>query len=132
MCIRDSAGPGGNYLYFDFFELAIPSTSLPSYATNAQMTLATDWDTEHSLVLAPERTAGMIQVLGFTARQNHYCGALWFYELINPANVYATGTLVFTGTPMFGDEISVTIGTVGDLSSDITLTLSLIHISRRD
>jgi hypothetical protein len=120
------AGPDGNYLYFDFFELAIPSASLPSYAVNAQMTLATDWDTEHSLVLAPERTAGMIQSLGFTARQNHYCGALWFYELANPANVYATGTITFTGTPTFGDEISVTIGTVGDSSSDITLT-KLVH-----
>jgi hypothetical protein len=120
------AGPDGNYLYFDFFELAIPSTGLPSYTANTQMTLATDWDTEHSLVLAPERTAGMLELLGFTARENHYCGALWFYELVNPANVYATGTVTFTGTPTFGDEITVTIGTVGVPASDITLT-KLVH-----
>ncbi len=120
------AGPDGNYLYFDFFELALPSTDLPSYPANTEMTLATDWDTEHSLVLAPERTAGMIQALGFTARQNHYCGALWFYELVNPANVYAAATVTFAGTLMFGDEITVTIGTAGVPLSDINLT-KLVH-----
>jgi len=120
------AGPDGNYLYFDFFELAISSTDLPAYAPNTEMSLATDWDTEHSLVLAPERTAGMLALLGFTARQNHYCGALWFYELVNPANAYATGTVTFTGTPTFGDEITVTIGTVGAPLSDINLT-KLVH-----
>lgn len=121
------AGPDGNALYFDFFELAIPTSSLPSFANNPQMTLATDWDTQNSLPLAPERTAWMIDALGFTARQNHYCGALWFYELSNPANVYATGTVTFTGTPNFGDEISVTIGTAGDPSSNIVLT-KLVHM----
>ena len=121
------AGPSGNAVYFDFFELAIPSTALPTYAANPAMTLATDWDTQNSLPLAPERTAWMIDSLGFTARQNHYCGALWFYELTNPANVYATGTVTFMGTPNFGDEISVTIGTAGDPSSDIVLT-KLVHM----
>ena len=62
------------------------------------MTLATDWDTEHSLALAPERTAWMIDSLGFTGRQNHYVGALWFYELVRTGNVYASGTVTFTGT----------------------------------
>jgi hypothetical protein len=120
------AGPAGNYLYFDFLEIALPTTTLPTVAANPAMTLATDWDTDQSQALAPERTAGMIQSLGFTARQNHYVGALWFYELSIPANVYATGTVTFTGTPTFGDEISVTIGTVGDSSSDIVLT-KLVH-----
>jgi hypothetical protein len=113
-------------LYFDFLELAIPSTSLPSYAANRQMTLATDWDTEHSLVLAPERTAGMLESLGFTARENHYCGALWFYELAIPGNVYGAGTVTFTGAPTFGDAITVTVGTVGVPASDIVLT-KLVH-----
>lgn len=121
------AGPTGNAVYFDFFELAIPTTALPANAVNPEMTLATDWDTQNSLPLAPERTAWMIDSLGFTARQNHYVGALWFYELTNPSNVYATGTVTFTGTPTFGDEISVTIGTAGDPSSDIVLT-KLVHM----
>ncbi len=55
------------------------------------MTLATDWDTEHSLALAPERTAWMIESLGFAGRQNHYVGALWFYELVEPGECLRVG-----------------------------------------
>ena len=54
----------------------MPTSALPTLAANASMTLATDWDTEHSQALAPERTAWMIQALGFTGRANHYAGAL--------------------------------------------------------
>ena len=41
----------------------------------------------------------MINSLGFTGRQNHYVGALWFYELVRTGHVYATGTVTFAGTP---------------------------------
>ena len=71
------------------------------------MTLATDWDTDHSIALAPERTAWLIDTLGFKGRQNHYVGALWFYELVNPDNVYATGTVTFGGTPEPGEFVSI-------------------------
>ena len=71
------------------------------------MTLATDWDTDHSIALAPERTAWLIDTLGFKGRQNHYVGALWFYELANPDNVYAAGTVTFGGTPEPGQFVSV-------------------------
>ena len=40
-----------------------------------QMTLATDWDTDHSLAIAAERTAWLMQKLGFCGRANHYAGA---------------------------------------------------------
>ena len=52
-------GVEGNYFYFDFLEIAIPSTSLSTETTEAQLTAATDWDTLHSIALAPERTAWM-------------------------------------------------------------------------
>jgi hypothetical protein len=120
------AGPTGADFYFDFIELAVPSSTLPTFPDEPKLTLATDWDTEHSLALAPERTAWMIDSLGFTARQNHYAGALWFYELVNPSNVYATGAVTFTGTPAFSDSITVTIGSVGVAGSDIPLT-KLVH-----
>ena len=77
------AGPAGNEFYFDFLELAVPTTTLPTFPSEPAITLATDWDTEHSLALAPERTAWMIRFAGVRrARQNHYVGALWFYELV--------------------------------------------------
>jgi len=117
------AGPAAADFYFDFIELAVPSNDLPVFAAEPKITLATDWDTEHSLALAPERTAWLIDSLGFTGRQNHYVGALWFYELAVPGNVYASGTVTFTGTPAFSSTVTVNL-----VQSGSTLALTkLVH-----
>jgi hypothetical protein len=107
------AGPGGAFFYFDFLEIAVPSSTLPSFTIDSKTTLATDWDTNHSLALAPERTAWLIQTLGFGGRANHYAGALWFYELCQPGMVYASATVQFTGAPEFGKTTEITLGTTG-------------------
>src|SRR5579875_321303 len=39
------AGPAGNFLYFDFLEIAYPSVNLPDFEPQTQLALATDWDT---------------------------------------------------------------------------------------
>jgi len=101
------AGPADAEFYFDFAEMAVPTTTLPSFPEEPRMTLATDWDTDHSIALASERTAWMIDALGFKGRQNNYVGALWFYELLNPDNVYAAGTVTFGGTPEPGEFVSI-------------------------
>jgi hypothetical protein len=110
----------GNAFYFDFLEMAVPASTAPVLAGNTSLTLATDWDTEHSQALAAERTAWMIQALGFTGRANHYAGALWHYELTPQGYTYASGTVTFTGTPepsLPGAFTSVSIGTYGSTSS---------------
>jgi hypothetical protein len=104
------AGPAGADLYFDFLETAVPTTVLPAFPEEPRMTLATDWDTDHAIALAPERTAWLIDTLGFKGRQNHYVGALWFYELANPDNIYASGTVTFGGSPEPGVFLSVFLG----------------------
>ncbi|MGH9558352.1 MAG: non-contractile tail sheath protein, partial [Bryobacteraceae bacterium] len=121
-------GPDGNALYFDFIELAVPTTALPNFPAQPRLTVATDWDTEHSLALAPERTAWMIQSLGFAGRQNHFMGALWFYELTNLENVYASGTVTFSGTPQPNFFVTVTLGTIGQPASTDTVIQKLIHV----
>jgi hypothetical protein len=93
------AGNTGTYFYFDFLELAISSTTLLTESTETKLTAATDWDTDHSIALAPERTAWMINSLGFRGRVNHYVGALWFYELTRVGHQYASGTITFSGVP---------------------------------
>jgi hypothetical protein len=122
------AGPEGDAFYFDFIELAVPTTALSTFAAQPRLTVATDWDTEHSLALAPERTAWMIQSLGFTGRQNHYVGALWFYELLDTGNVYASATVTFAGTPEPDYFATITLGTVGEPSSTDTILTKLIHV----
>jgi hypothetical protein len=102
-------GAAGTDVYFDFLEMAIPTANLPVFGTYPTTALATDWDTLHSQALAPERTAWLIDTLGFKGRANHYAGALWFYELTCPANQYASAAIVFTGAPRFGDTTTVTL-----------------------
>ncbi len=103
------AGNVNEYFYFDFLEIANPTTELPIFPVESKVTLATDWDTDHSIALAPERTAWFINTLGFRGRANHYAGALWFYELTCPGVVYAATTVTFAGAP---DENATTEITV--------------------
>ena len=70
------SGSAGSFFYFDFLEIAVPAMDLPTLAPDPKLTLATDWDTDHSIALPPERTAWLIKTLGFTGRANHYAGAL--------------------------------------------------------
>ncbi|MEX2263556.1 MAG: hypothetical protein WD696_16485 [Bryobacteraceae bacterium] len=107
------AGPPGSPFYFDFLEMAVPAAELPTIPPDPQTTLATDWDTDHSIALAPERTAWMIHSLGFLGRANHYVGALWFYELHRPGQSYATATVEFTGAPSHSQITTLVIGSAG-------------------
>ena len=102
-----------NTFYFDYLEEAIEAATVSAQPVRPNETLATDWDTDHSLALAPERVAWNMQMLGFKGRANHYTGAILFYELTNPDNVYASGTVTFQGTPVFSQNVQVNIdGTV--------------------
>ncbi|MEZ5398304.1 MAG: hypothetical protein R2729_01465 [Bryobacteraceae bacterium] len=108
------ASTAGSYLYFDFLEIAAPSSGLPTLPVDDRVTLATDWDTDHSIAVPAERTAWMIESLGFCGRANHYVGALWFYELRAKDHQYASATIEFVGSPVFSETTTVSIGRVGD------------------
>ncbi|HYM09936.1 MAG TPA: hypothetical protein VEU62_04355 [Bryobacterales bacterium] len=125
---QDSHASGAVF-YFDFFELAVPAATVSAQPAVANETLATDWDTNHSLALAPERVAWNLNMLGFTGRANHYAGALLFYELVNPANVYATGTVTFQGQAVFGQVVQITVS--GTTYSRVTLiTDTLVTVAK--
>ncbi len=121
------AGPAGGAFYFDFIEVAIPTAAVRAVESDDKVTLATDWDTDHSISLAPERTAWMIDALGFRGRQNHYVGAMWFYELVRAGHEYASATVEFEGSPVFGpgEKTELTIGRTGNPNG--TLVLSHLH-----
>lgn len=123
--VTHNGGPAGAEFFFDFFEAAVPSASLPSFPDEPKMTLATDWDTDHSLALAPERTARLLDALGFKGRANHYVGALWFYELVRDGHMYAAGSVTFHMSPYVdtGHTYSLTV-TLGGT----TVLTKLIHV----
>ncbi len=110
----------GNSLYVDFFEESFDTITVDNQPARPNETLATDWDTDHSLALAPERVAWNLDMLGFRGRANHYVGAILFYELENPGNVYAQGTITFQGTPVFSQTVQVIID--GTVFSRLTLS----------
>ncbi len=105
--ILTHAGPSGNAVYFDFLEIAYPSADLPDFEPQKGLSLATDWDTYHSQSLPAERTAWLINKLGFQGRVNHYTGALWFYELVRTGSQYAS--LAVTLSPVKGYPGSPTV-----------------------
>ncbi|MBV9503982.1 MAG: hypothetical protein JO323_03150, partial [Acidobacteriia bacterium] len=132
------AGKAGEYFYFDFFEIALTTETLPSFPANPQLTLATDWDTLHAQALAPERTAWLINSLGFQGRANHYAGALWFYELSQPGQSYAALTVTFSGNPVWSHYTYLVFGTgsqattlthlnlIGDTAESIATCFALL------
>lgn len=121
----EHTGPAGSYCYVDFLEAAMPAATVPVFPANPALTVATDWDTDHSLAISPERTAWLIRDLGFTARQNHYVGALWHYELVCIGNAYASAALDFVGTPAFGGSTQIRIGRLGE-----TAEIAITHLHR--
>jgi hypothetical protein len=128
------AGGSGASFYFDFLDIVFPTSALPAFATVQATSVATDWDTNHSLALGPERTAWLIQTLGFHSRVNHYAGALWFYELCPSGQQYASVTITFTGTPEFGTITELDLGPtpiqhinlIGDTAASIATCLALL------
>ncbi len=120
------SGATGTYVYFDFLEMAIPATQIPSHVDEPSLTLATDWDTDHAIALAPERTAWIIDSLGFKGRVNHYAGALWFYELVRNGHQYAAASISFSGTPDANSTVQVYIGRTGQ---PLSMQVAISHLN---
>ncbi|MCU1237450.1 MAG: hypothetical protein JWP63_5417, partial [Candidatus Solibacter sp.] len=127
-------GAAGTSIYFDFLEIAYATTQLPDFAVSDQLTLATDWDTDHSISLAAERTSWLVAKLGFHGRANHYVGAMWFYELYRPGHSYASGTITFSGAQEFGKRTQISLGAtplehlnlIGDTAESIAKCFELL------
>ncbi len=102
----------GSTFYFDFLEIAHPETAFPALPGNSQLSLSTDWDTDHSLSIPPERTVALLRRLGFRGRVNHYVGAMWFYQLRNQGYTHAEATVTFSGEPVFGATTELHVGNV--------------------
>ncbi|BDC52075.1 hypothetical protein F183_A43900 [Bryobacterales bacterium F-183] len=115
------------YFYFDFFDVVVPTPDLPTFPVEPKITLASDWDTDHSLPLAPERTAWLVHKLGFHGRHNLYVGALIFYELYRKNHVYASKTITFSGVPVVNAITSLSL-VRDDYPIDTTITLNHLNI----
>jgi hypothetical protein len=128
------AGTSAQAAWFDFLECAVLTTALPAFAATPKTTLATDWDTDAAQFgLAAERTAWLINALGFPGRANHYAGALWWYELALSGNTFASATVTITGAT-WSSTTTVNIGGTpishlnlyGDTAATVALALAML------
>lgn len=119
-------GSPGSNIYIDFLDIVIPSSTFPTIPAERSLALATDWDTDHSISLPAERTAGMIQALGFNGRVNHYAGALWFYQLLRAGHSYASATVMFSGTVT---PNAITQISVGRTDQPVARNVAIVHLN---
>ena len=99
---------------------------MPTETAEIKLAAATDWDTLHSIALSPERTAWMIQSLGFHGRVNHYVGALWFYELTRVGHQYASAMVTFSGSP---DPNLITQIILGRTDQPVSSNTTIEHLN---
>lgn len=124
--VRIQKAADGSTFYFDFLEIAHPETVFPALPRHSQLSLSTDWDTDHSLSIPPERTAALLRRLGFCGRVNHYVGAMWFYQLRNKGYTHAEATIAFEGEPVFGATTELRIGNL-DYGPEFDTVFTHLH-----
>jgi hypothetical protein len=105
-----NAASEGWYFYFDFLECAAPSVVPDAPATNTAFGVSTDWDTQNSIDVPPERLVWAIQKLGLVGEIDHYAGVFWWGRKSDPAHVYTTWTITFSGTLTVGAYIYLHLG----------------------
>ncbi len=100
----------GDFFYFDYLEAAVPSDVQEVASTYADVSVATDYDTDATYKLPPARLLWAIEHTGFRGRLNHYLGVFWWNERVRTGGRFASKTVTFGGTWADGDSVFLEIG----------------------
>jgi hypothetical protein len=100
----------GWYFYFDFLECAVKSDVPDPVSTTTAIGVATDFDTDNTYKLSPQRLVWNIQKLGLLGEIDHYCGVFWWKQAVAQNPSYPTCTVTFTGTWNDQDVVWLHIG----------------------
>ena len=132
-----NASSGGWFFYFDFLECAVLSDVPAPLAADTTVGPATDYDTDASYKLSPERLVWNLLGLGLAGEIDHYMGVFWWpvRKALEPASTWSQSTeIAFAGTPVFGDNTSIMMGTAeldhanlhGDTPETVALALAML------
>jgi len=90
----------GWYFYFDFLDCAVASDVPDPVSTTTAVAVATDFDTDNTYKLSPQRLVWNIQKLGLLGEIDHYCGVFWWKQSVasNPSYRNAQSCSSETGT----------------------------------
>jgi hypothetical protein len=105
-----NANSQGWYFYFDFLECAVPGDVPDAPETRTDVALATDFDTDATYKLSPQRVIWNIQKLGLVGEIDHYCGVFWWKQAMRAGGSFSHATVTFGGTFEDQDEVWVHIG----------------------
>jgi hypothetical protein len=108
-----NAASGGWYFYFDFLECAVASAVPDPPETRTDVAVATDFDTDATYKMSPQRLLWGIQKTGLVGEIDHYAGVFWWPEraMTTPASAWQQQTTAtFAGTPTFGTVTSLFLG----------------------
>lgn len=105
-----NAASGGWYFYFDFLECAVLSDAPDAPETRTDVGLATDFDTDNTYKLSPQRLIWNLQKLGLVGEIDHYAGVFWWNQRKALGGNYPSATITFSGAWQDQDTIWVHIG----------------------
>jgi hypothetical protein len=100
----------GWYFYFDFLECAVKSDVQDPVSTTTAIGVATDFDTDNTYKLSPQRLVWSIQKLGLLGEIDHYCGVFWWKQAVAQNPSYPTCTVTFTGNWNDQDVVWLHVG----------------------
>jgi hypothetical protein len=100
----------GWYFYFDFLECAVKSDVPDPVATTTAVGVATDFDTDNTYKLSPQRLVWNIQKLGLLGEIDHYCGVFWWKQSVASSPSYPQCTVTFSGTWSDQDVVWLHVG----------------------
>ncbi len=105
-----NANSGGWYFYFDFLECAVLTDVPDAPETRTDVGLATDFDTDNTYKLSPQRLIWNLQKLGLVGEIDHYAGVFWWNQRKASGGNYPSATITFSGAWQNQDTIWVHIG----------------------
>ena len=105
-----NASSQGWYFYFDFVECAVLTDVPDAPETRTDVGLATDYDTDNTYKLSPQRLIWNLQKLGLVGEIDHYCGVFWWNQRKASGGNYPSATISF-GSSWASQEVGwVNIG----------------------
>ncbi len=110
MTANKNANSGGWYFCFDFLECAVLSDVPNAPETRTDVGLATDFDTDNTYKLSPQRLIWNLQKLGLVGEIDHYAGVFWWNQRKAMGGHYPSATITFGGTWVDQDVIWLNIG----------------------
>jgi hypothetical protein len=97
-------------MHFDFLDAVVEADVPDPEVIYSDVAVATDYDTDHSYRLPPERLVWQIHRSGLRGRINHFVGILFYAQRVRINGIFPQSVVTFGGTWADGDTVTLTFG----------------------